>query len=1001
MGAAYVFTLVNGAWVQQAKLVDPLGHAGELFGEAVAIDGNTIVVGTNNSSSYVVKGSALVFHRDAGVWSKVATLQETASTAWYGISVAIEGNNILVGDAYGVDGRHFSTGSVYLYQLQGPVWALQSTLNSPDNAHAEQYALNVLSFGGALAIKNNEVVIAASGRSANAYVYQLINNALVWEARLTHSGPLTTNFEPHSVAIDGDRVLLGDFSSSNNNWSYVGSAFLFQRQSAGVWVEEPTVVGTSTKPGDGFGYAVAFHNGIPLIGDYGGGTGTSPRGVIAEYEPSAIDANVQLYDTQLTSSKDGQVSYAIQGTPTGFTLNAYTSADPVLDSGDLAHLVATQQIAGSNTTGTADLNLGAYDPLRPYVIFVASMTGAESSTADNDIALKRVVPEFALEQFPTVRPDSLTDITSYGYALAVDGNFAVVGAPQKNGDYFGTGAAYVLQKINGRWTQQAQLYAPVGDYYGFGSTVAISGHTIVVGAPGPSWTSNPGGEAFVFTGDGADWSLTQQLVSNDAHANDGFGETVAIDSDTILVAAKLGNYTGAGNVYVFEKTGSQWNQTANLADVSNFQFNNLNNNIAINGDTIVIGNTPLAGPQRPTYNNVTVYQRANGTWSVAATLSSPAVNSSFGDTVSLDGDTLIVSGIEYINVFNSQFVGADYIYRRINDQWTYQQTIKFDKFGTTTVQVSGDYFVLSGYLPYSGPNGTYVAYLYQRSEDGVWLQNAVLDHPGIVATDAFGSAMAIDGTSILVGAFKRDGHTVDAGDVFAYDITPSRADVNLYSIDQPAVGGIVVNYAATGFANPVQLSVYRSTDATLDPSDLAHVVTTAALTNGVGTFSFDPGARDLQRPFLIVVATTAEPEFSTTNNVLSIQQLAPLGLGAVVTSSSMVDPAGTNNSYFGSAIAIDGDRAIVGAYLDHTGSVYTGAAYVMHRVNGVWTQEAKLSPGATPTNTDFGYSVAIDGDTVVVGAYLDQDHGLNAGRSLCLSPFRQQVDSNREIARRF
>jgi hypothetical protein len=240
------------------------------------------------------------------------------------------------------------------------------------------------------------------------------------------------------------------------------------------------------------------------------------------------------------------------------------------------------------------------------------------------------------------------------------------------------------------------------------------------------------------------------------------------------VAAKSGNYNGPGNVYVFEKTGSQWNQIANLVDANHFQSNSLNDNIAINGDTIVIGNTALASSQGFTYRNVTVYERINRMWSATATTTSPDQSGSFGDTVSLDGDALVVSGTELIDVFNSQFVGVDYIYRRINNQWTYEQTIKFDKTSTSTIHVSGDYLVLGGWQPYRGPNGTYFAYLYQRSDDGVWLQHATLDHPGIVATDAFGSAMAIDGTSILVGAFNRDGHTVDAGDVFAYDNSLSR-----------------------------------------------------------------------------------------------------------------------------------------------------------------------------------------------------------------------------------
>ena len=61
-------------------------------------------------------------------------------------------------------------------------------------------------------IKNDEVVISASGTSAYAYVYRLVNHALVLEKILVHSDPLTQNFAPHSVAIDGNFILLGDYN---------------------------------------------------------------------------------------------------------------------------------------------------------------------------------------------------------------------------------------------------------------------------------------------------------------------------------------------------------------------------------------------------------------------------------------------------------------------------------------------------------------------------------------------------------------------------------------------------------------------------------------------------------------------------------------------------------------------------------------------------------------------------------------------------------------------
>lgn len=88
---------------------------------------------------------------------------------------------------------------------------------------------------------------------------------------------------------------------------------------------------------------------------------------------------------------------------------------------------------------------------------------------------------------------------------------------------------------------------------------------------------------------------------------------------------------------------------------------------------------------------------------------------------------------------------------------------------------------------------------------------------------------------------------------------------------------------------------------------------------------------------------------------------------------------GSPDDWFGRSVAVHGDNAVVGAHLDDDRGTDAGAAYVYVRSGFVWTLQAKLTAADAAPSDHFGYSVGIDGDTVVVGAFQDDDKGTNSG----------------------
>ena len=146
----------------------------------------------------------------------------------------------------------------------------------------------------------------------------------------------------------------------------------------------------------------------------------------------------------------------------------------------------------------------------------------------------------------------------FGASVAVSGNTIVVGAPAEPRLSAGVGRAYVFTKTATGWDQNAELRSPdpLGPDW-FGDSVAILGHTIVVGAPAISVLSSGLGRAYVFTKTATGWHESAQLEGPGTTVGDWFGAAVAVSARTVVVGAP-GHNAKAGAAYVFTDFGQSW-----------------------------------------------------------------------------------------------------------------------------------------------------------------------------------------------------------------------------------------------------------------------------------------------------------------------------------------------------------------------------------------------------------------------------------------------------------
>ena len=181
--------------------------------------------------------------------------------------------------------------------------------------------------------------------------------------------------------------------------------------------------------------------------------------------------------------------------------------------------------------------------------------------------------------------------------------------------------------------------AASGDF--FGQSVVIDGDTAVVGARRDDDAGSSSGSAYVYTRSGTTWTQQQKLVASDASTSAGFGGSVAIDGDTIVIGAN--GDQGSGSAYVFTRSGTTWTQQQKLTAIEAAATDLFSWSVDVDGDTIAVGN-PLDDDGGSGSGSVELFTRAGTVWTrqQELTASDPAADDEFGVSVAVDGDTAIV-----------------------------------------------------------------------------------------------------------------------------------------------------------------------------------------------------------------------------------------------------------------------------------------------------------------------------------------------------------------------
>jgi hypothetical protein len=372
-------------------------------------------------------------------------------------------------------------------------------------------------------------------------------------------------------------------------------------------------------------------------------------------------------------------------------------------------------------------------------------------------------------------------ITEFGISVGVSGDVVVIGAM---GFASGTGrSAHVFVRPAGGWkealTESAKLTASDGtDADGFGQSVAVSGDTIVVGAPG---ANDARGAAYVFVKPVGGWrDLTEsaKLTASGAAPLDVFGNLVAVDGEIIVVApdANIGQRT----VYVFVRPVGGWSgtptETARLTVSGAPRNDSFGGSLAVSGDTVVVGASDSLTGTTP--GSAYVFVKPAGGWTGTLTenaMLTPSVgfeNGTFGISVGASADTVAVVG--FVKPRTDEESTVTYAFVKPAGGWSGTLTesarlIASDGAFFSSVAVWGDIIVagaLSGAAGIADLQGS--AYVFVRPPGG-W-SGSLSETERLLAADGaendlFGTSIAVSGDSIVVGA---SGKSNDRGAAYVF-----------------------------------------------------------------------------------------------------------------------------------------------------------------------------------------------------------------------------------------
>ena len=489
-----------------------------------------------------------------------------AEDEFMGGSVAIDGTRALVG-AEKLSGE----GVVYVFEKSGSTWFQSAVLKPDDPRTADR-------FGDSVALNGDRALVGAyqdsSGGSQAGAAYLFEYNTGSWsesEKFVASDAAANLRFGSSvSISPSGDRLAIG--SVPNFGPSDAGAVYIFFESFGNSWVENAKLTASDGATGNQFGGAIALENAQILIGASGDDIEANNAGA----------AYVFNYSNGLDSWDESQKLVSPSPQASGFfgiAVDLDTDQALIGERGSNSQTGAAyffafdgmdwqfEQTLTASDGGTGDY-FGASVALQSNTALVGAFSAPSPYTSGSPgavYAFNKTAGTWSESQKITAVDGNGTD--SFGESVALDGTQFITGNTKDDDSGDNAGAGYAYKLDTGSWDLETKLLSRMGPFEdAFGVAVASTEIFTVIGAPENDEAGANAGTAYVFVWENDQWHYQQQLLADDAQATDRFGSSVAIIDDRIIVGAP--NRSDSATQPVphthFRMNGALWSQSQKL-----------------------------------------------------------------------------------------------------------------------------------------------------------------------------------------------------------------------------------------------------------------------------------------------------------------------------------------------------------------------------------------------------------------------------------------------------
>lgn len=1013
-GAVYVFKRNGAIWSQEAFIKAANSDAGDSFGYSVSVSGDTLAVGANveksnqttitngvtasSDNSLTNAGAAYVYKRSGASWAQEAYIKSvnTQSNHFMGSSIAINGETLAVGArgdcsnqttiTNGASGNsdcsNITSGAIFIYKRSGVTWSQEAYIKASNNEAWDQLGEGSIALSadtlavGVYQEDSNQTTITngatASSDNSNTdsgavYIYKRSGISWSQEAYIKAVNNGAGDYFGNSVSLSGDTLAVGTYredsnqttltngstASSDNSSADSGAVYVYKR-SGSTWTQEAYLKAVNSESGDYFGYKVSLSGNTLAVGSY------------SEDSNQSTITNGATASTDNTKSGSGAV-FIYKRSGASWVQEAYIKAVN-LDNSDtcgasvsLSGDTVAVGCAGEDSSQTtitnglsASLNNGGSDIGAIYIYRNNARLFDPAEFSASSVSSQGITLNW-----------KSAGLLATGYKIAyAQGGVAPADCSSGTVINVGNVTSYSISGLG----QDTQYSFRICSYDSVGTTA--QGYTTTfktIPVPQPIALS-------AYSDSGS--SITVNWTSGEGVTT---GFKIAYAVTTAPASCSLGTVIDVGNVTSFQVTGLT---AATLYGFRVCTYDALG--------SMSLGQITSARTGEVPWNQEAYIKAANNTG-----------YDYFGSAVSLSGDTLAV-GV-YLEDSNQTTItngtgassnntnsdsGAVYIYKRTGVNWAQEAYVKAvnngngDYFGFS-VSLSGDTLAVGAYLESSNQttitNGTTASsdntntnsgavYVYKRS-GAIWDQEAYIKAENNNSSDYFGYSVSINENTLAIGAYQEDSNqtTITNGTTASTDNSTSNS-------------GAVYIYKRTGSTWVQEAYIKAVNNGSTDFFGFS--VSLNGDTLAVGAYQEDSNQTSITN------GTTASTNNSNSNSgAIYIYKRT----GSNWTQEAFIKAAnnsGTNDE-FGRSNSLYGDLLAVGVYKEDSNQTTitnglsassnnnngdSGAVYIYSRSGTTWAQEAYIKAVNNNTNDWFGFSISLSGDTLAVGAQVEDSN---------------------------